>query len=320
MKGFDFQAVLEDQRLVVQPVSIETIWVNITRRCNQSCFHCHVYASPERTEQMDDVTMDQCLKILGSLDSCKNLDITGGAPELHPNFEHLVLRARELGKHVIVRHNLTVTIDGDIKNHRDKTYLPSFFSKNQIELLASLPHYTRDFTDCIRGEGVFDKSITSLRQLNAFGYGQQDTNLKLNLVCNIDGPVSHQDRTLLEASFKKELLDNYGIVFDRLFAVTNVPINRYFETLNQSDTLNAYMEGLIGSFDPGTISDLVCRYLISIGYSGYLYDCDFNQMLDLPVQSRELMTVFNFDLDLLLKRQIRLGPHCFGCTSGGGSS
>ncbi|MFC1846011.1 arsenosugar biosynthesis radical SAM (seleno)protein ArsS [Chloroflexota bacterium] len=320
MRSYDFRTVLENQQLVVQPVSIETMWVNITRRCNQSCFHCHVGASPERTEQMDDITMEQCLKTLGSLDSCKNLDITGGAPELHPNFEYLVERARELGKHVIVRHNLTVTIDGDINNHLDKTYLPSFFSANQVELLASLPHFTRDVTDCMRGEGVFDKSITSLRQLNEFGYGQQDTDLKLNMVCNIDGPVSHQGRTLLELAFKKELMDNYGIVFNRLFAVTNVPINRYLKKLNQSNKLNEYMDRLMDTFDPEAISDLVCRYLISIGYNGYLYDCDFNQMLDLSVLCPEPITVFNFDIDLLLNRQIRLGPHCFGCTSGGGSS
>ena len=320
MSVYDFYAVLESQQLTVQPVRIEALWINITRRCNQVCLHCHVDASPERTEQMNLNTMDQCLKILGSLDSCKNLDITGGAPELHPHFEYLVVKARELGKHVIVRHNLTVTIDGDVHNNLEKTYLPSFFAANQVELLVSFPYYTRDVTDGIRGEGVFDKSIASLRRLNAYGYGQPNSGLKLNLVCNHDGPVSPQDRTLLESSFRQELKDNCGIVFTRLFAVTNMPINRYLHRLNQSNTLNEYMDRLVASFDPGAIPNLVCRYIVNVDYNGRLYDCDFNQMLGLSVQCAESMTVFNFNIDLLLKRQIRLGLHCFGCTSGGGSN
>ena len=319
MRSYDFNAVIDGNCLVARPSAVETLWVNITRRCNQTCAHCHVGAAPWRTEEMDRRTIDQCLKVLGSIDSCGNLDITGGAPELHSDFEYLVVAARKLGKHVIVRHNLTV--DRDAKSdHGFETDLPSFFAENDVEILASLPYYERDITDSIRGEGVFDKSIEGLKRLNAHGYGRPNTGLDLNLVCNRDGAVSSQDVVSLEASFRQELWEEFGVVFNRLIAVTNMPINRYFLRLKESAAFSEYMDGLVSSFNRTSIDNLVCRSVISVGYDGRLYDCDFNQMLGMTAGAASATTVFNFDLQAWLQRQIRFGPHCFGCTAGGGSS
>jgi radical SAM/Cys-rich protein len=320
MSGYDFDTVLKNNRLTIKPVRVETLWLNITRRCNQSCLHCHVDASPLATEQMDPEVIENCLIVLKALDSIKNLDITGGAPELHPNFEYLVTEARQLGKHVIVRHNLTVTQDSNINGGKNCKHLPSFFADNFVELYASLPHYEEHITDSIRGKGVFDKSIKALKFLNAHGYGQPGSGLILTLVCNQDGSVSQKDRTLLESIFKQELLNKHGILFNRLFVVTNMPINRYLDQLNHSNTFTGYMDSLIASFDPASTNNLACRYLINVGYDGRLYDCDFNQMLNMPILTNDTMTVFNFDLPTLLERRIRFEPHCFGCTAGGGSS
>jgi len=316
----NFDAMLGERSPAYTPVTVETLWVSITRRCNQSCFHCHVDASPERTEQMDSHTIEACLRALRSLDCCANLDITGGAPELHPDFEYLVTQARAMGKHVVVRHNLTVTIDGDQHFGKTKAHLPSFFAHNCVELVASLPYYDRHNTDAVRGKGVFDKSIQSLQQLNACGYGQSRTGLKLDLMCNRDGAISPQDRLGLESSFRQELGNTYGITFNRLLAVTNMPINRHLRRLEQAGTLSEYTEALVSTFEPGAASNLVCRYLISVSYDGRLFDCDFNQMMDMPVELDEPMTIFNFDLGALLGRRIRFGAHCFGCTAGGGST
>ena len=320
MRGADFDAMLGEHRLASRPVTVETLWVNITRRCNQSCLHCHVDASPGRSEHMDSHTIEACLKVLGSLDCCVNLDITGGAPELHPDFEYLVARGREMGKHVIVRHNLTVTIDGDRRFGTTKAHLPAFFASNRVELVASLPYYDEHSTDAVRGKGVFDKSIKALQYLNAWGYGQPGSGLEVNLMCNRDGALSLQDRLCLESSFRQELGGRYGIMFNRLLAVTNMPINRHLRRLEQAGTLSEYTDALVSSFEPGSASNLVCRYLISVSYDGRLFDCDFNQMLDIPIQVNEPMTIFNFDLRALLERRIRFGSHCFGCTAGGGST
>jgi radical SAM/Cys-rich protein len=320
MNGNDFEAVLDSHRLTLKPVDIETLWINITRRCNQACSHCHVDSSPRRNEEMDLATIKQCLKIIGSLSSCRNLDITGGAPELNPHFEYLVTKAREMGKRVIVRHNLTITPDGDERRRTSKTHLPAFFAGNGVELLASLPHFERTVTDSTRGKGVFDKSIEALKQLNAIGYGQTDEGLILNLVSNVEGAISPEERLLLEASFKRELREEHGIVFNRLYAVTNMPVNRFLVRLKHSNGIIQYMDRLAAAFDPASIPNLACRYLVSVGYDGRLYDCDFNQMLDMPVHTSEAMTIFDFDRDVLLERRIRSGAHCFGCTAGGGSS
>jgi len=203
---------------------------------------------------------------------------------------------------------------------KTKAHLPSFFAANGVELVASLPYCDRNNTDAMRGEGVFDKSIESLQHLNACGYGQSGTGLKLDLMCNRDGAVLPQDRLGLESSFRQELGNKYGITFNRLLAVTNMPIKRHLRRLQQAGTLNEYADGLVSTFETGSTANLVCRYLISVSYDGRLFDCDFNQMLNMPIDVTEPMTIFNFDLPALLARRIRFGPHCFGCTAGGGST
>jgi radical SAM/Cys-rich protein len=314
-----FLATLEKHDLSLPPVAFETIWVNITSLCNQYCTHCHVNASPERTEQMNRTTMDLCLKMLADNESCKNLDITGGAPELNPDFRYLVDRARKLNKNVIVRHNLTVTLDGNPQTGEDKTYLPEYFANKRVKVLASLPYFEQEATDLVRGLGVFNKSIRSLRLLNEQGYGREEGELILNLVYNHHGPLSPDDRTALEAEFKKELQSRYGVYFNKLFTVTNMPINRFRAQLEKAGEYNEYMNQLRASFNKAAVEGLACHSLISIGCDGKLYDCDFNQALGMQIYNAEPMTVHNFDIKTLLNRRIRFGAHCFGCTAGGGS-
>lgn len=317
---YDFKAVLKKHDLNPSPISIGTLWVNVTRRCNQACVHCHVAASPSRTEEMSRTTIDRCLNVLASYDCLENLDITGGAPELNPHFCYFVIEARKLNRHVIVRHNLTVTADGDPGTGRKMAYLPDFFAENQVEILASLPHYSQNYTDEVRGQGVFEKSIEGIRRLNELGYGQPYTGLVLNLVYNCDGPLLPTDRVGLEERFRQELMSRYDLVFNRLFCVTNMPINRFGNRLKQSDNYVDYMDKLVSAFSPAAAMQVDCRSLVSVGYDGYLYDCDFNQMLDMKITEAEPLTIFNFDPETLLGREIRFGPHCFGCTAGGGGS
>ena len=302
----------------LSPVAIQTLWVNITRRCNQACAHCHVEASPSRTEQMSRDTIEQCLKVISELPGCENLDITGGAPELHPDFDYLVLEARKMGKQVTVRHNLTVTVDGDPSSQISKEYLPDFFAKNKVKILASLPHYDVEITDQVRGKDVFQKSIKAMRRLNSLGYGHPESGLVLNLVHNCDGPISPDERDRLEIKFKEILSNRYGLVFNSLLAVTNMPIGRFHSHLKEQNTLKEYTRKLENSFSPEYVTGLVCRYLISVGYDGSLYDCDFNQVLGIKVSGHST-EIYSFNSSELLTRKIRFGNHCFGCTAGGGS-
>jgi radical SAM/Cys-rich protein len=315
-----FQAALEERGLSLSPVSIDTLWVNITSQCNQSCAHCHIGASPKRTERMDRATMDRCLEILAANESCGTLDITGGAPELHPDFKYFVERAGKLGKKVIVRHNLTITQDGNPRTCEDMSWLPRYFAEHRIELIASLPSFEQEATDRVRGRGVFVKSLRSLRMLNGRGYGREETGLVLNLMYNHDGPLSPDDRNALEDEFRRELLSRYDIRFNRLLTVTNVPIKRFRLQLEEAGRYDEYMDRLIQCFSESATGDLACRSLVSVGFDGRLYDCDFNLALEMQIGEAEPMTVFNFDIDRLLHRTIRFGAHCFGCTAGGGSS
>jgi radical SAM/Cys-rich protein len=318
-KRYNFYEVLAKHDLKLSPISVETLWVNVTRLCNQSCRHCHVDASPLRAEQMERETVDRCLEILGQYEQIKNIDITGGAPELNPNFDYFVIEARKLNKRVVSRHNLTVIFDGNPENGEHKEYLPVFFAKHQVEILASLPHYESNYTDSMRGAGVFNKSIKGIRLLNAEGYGKEETGLILNLVYNSTGPVSPKQRVELEARFKEEL-SNYGLTFNKLYAVTNMPINRFRAQLRQSGTYEEYMNSLLKNFNPEAARGVACRSLVSVGYDGRIYDCDFNQMLGMQITNSRPLTVFDFDLDALIERKIRFAPHCFGCAAGGGGS
>jgi radical SAM/Cys-rich protein len=318
--GDHFNTVLRTYGIALQPIAIETLQVNITKLCNQACLHCHVDASPIRTEQMDLRTIDRCLELLAEHGSIKTLDLTGGAPELHPHFEYFVVRARELGKHVIVRHNLTVSLDGNPRTGESKRYLPEFFRTHRLELIASLPCYLEQNTDKQRGQGVFAKSIESITMLNAIGYGVDGTGLQLNLVYNPIGASLPPAQGTLEAEYKRELLSRFGVRFNNLYTVTNMPVHRFRDWLERSGSYDTYLTKLVDAFNPAAAEGVMCRELLSIGYDGQIYDCDFNQMLGMQITASEPQTVFNCNLGSLATRHIRFANHCFGCTAGAGSS
>jgi radical SAM/Cys-rich protein len=315
---YDFEEKLQANDIDLPPLSIETLQVNVTLKCNQACLHCHVDSSPKRTEQMSKETIDKCLEILKDNPQIKNLDITGGAPELNPHFDYLVLEAKKLGKHVMVRHNLTVTIDGDPTTKGSKMYLPKFYADNNVEVISSLPYYQEYFTDKQRGKGVFQKSINSLRMLNEVGYG--DDKLILDLVYNPVGAFLPASQHSLEADFKKELWEKYQLKFNSLYTITNMPIHRFKEWLERTDAYEDYMEKLINAFNPAAAEGVMCRSLLSVSYDGKIFDCDFNQMIDLQIFTDKPMTVFDFNYNKLVNRKIIFDSHCFGCTAGAGSS
>ncbi len=293
-------------------VNVDTLQVNVGKLCNQACKHCHVDASPIRTEIMPREIVDACLKVLRDF-RILTLDITGGAPEMIPDFRYFVKEARKTGAKIIVRHNLTVMFE------ENQTDLPEFFAANKCEVVCSLPYFLQTQTDAQRGAGVFDKSIEGLKKLNAVGYGI-DEKLVLNLVYNPVGAFLPPEQTAIEADFKRELTSRYDIVFNNLFTITNMPIARYLDWLRRSGNETSYMQKLVNAFNPATISGLMCRNLISVDWRGNLYDCDFNQMLELGIESDLPQTIFDFDLEKLKNRQIVTGNHCFGCTAGSGSS
>ena len=291
---------------------VETLQVNVGKLCNQACKHCHVDASPIRTEIMRRETIDACLDVLRKY-KIPTLDITGGAPELIPDFRYFVTEARKTGAKIIVRHNLTVMFEDG------QTDLPEFFAENAVEVVCSLPYFLQQQTDAQRGGGVFDKSIEALRRLNAVGYGINEK-LTLNLVYNPTGAFLPPEQTAIEADFRRELKTRYDISFDNLFTITNMPIARFLDWLRRSGNEESYMTKLVNAFNPATIGGLMCRNIVSVDWLGNLYDCDFNQMIELPVSTRNSQTVFNFDLEKLTNRQIVTANHCFGCTAGAGSS
>lgn len=293
--------------------NIVTLQVNVGKLCNQACKHCHVDAGPNRTEIMSRETIDKVLEAVRRF-KFEIVDITGGAPELNPEFRYLVEEARRAGSHVIVRHNFTVQFTSGMDD------LPEFFRVNRIEVIASMPYFLAQQTDAQRGKGVFDQSIEAMRRLNAIGYGVEGSDLLLNLVYNPTGAFLPPNQSAIEKDFKRELQSRYGLTFNHLYTITNMPISRFKDYLIRSGNFQSYMDKLIDSFNPGTVDGLMCRSLISVGWDGSLYDCDFNQMLDLPLQPGMPQTIGDFDLELLMKRRISTGEHCFGCTAGTGSS
>jgi radical SAM/Cys-rich protein len=319
---YDFQAQLKRHGLALPPLAIDTLQVNITKLCNQQCRHCHVDASPARREMMSAEGMAKCLEILERNPQITKLDITGGAPELHAGFDGFVERAAALGKHVMVRHNLTVQLDGHPHTRESKEYLPAFFARHRVEVISSLPYYQEYFTDAQRGAGVFAKSVEAMRRLNAVGYGADWSGLLLNLVYNPVGPYLPAPQAALEADFRRELQAKFGLRFNSLYTLTNMPINRFRLHLEKTGQLEAYMEKLLAAFNPAAAEGVMCRSLISVGHDGRIYDCDFNQMLELGAESRagKPLSIFDFDFDALLARPIRFDEHCFGCTAGAGSS
>jgi radical SAM/Cys-rich protein len=319
---YDFDASLKRQGVELPPRAVDTLQVNVTKLCNQQCRHCHVDASPARREMMSAEGIARCLEILERHPQIGTLDITGGAPELHPGFDRLVERAAALGKRVMVRHNLTVQLDRHPLTGESKEYLPAFFARHRVEVVSSLPYYQQYFTDAQRGAGVFQKSVEAMRRLNAVGYGADWSGLVLNLVYNPVGPYLPAPQAALEADYRRELKAKFGLAFNRLYTMTNMPINRFRLHLDKTGQLEAYMEKLVAAFNPAAAEGVMCRNLISVGHDGRIYDCDFNQMLELPAVGRsgKPLSIFDFDFGTVLRRRIVFGEHCFGCTAGSGSS
>lgn len=310
-----FQQNLERAGLFpLRPANIEVFQVNIGKMCNQVCKHCHVDAGPDRKEIMTRETMQQCLEALADHPSIRIVDITGGAPELNPDFRWFVKNIKALGMHIIVRCNLTIILAS--KRFYD---LPDFFKFHNVEVVSSLPFYTKDRTDRQRGNGVFEDSIKALQMLNTVGYGIPGTNLTLNLVYNPAGAFLPPDQSVLEKEFKTALAKDFGIQFNNLFTITNLPISRYLDYLLNSGNYEKYMEKLINAFNPAAAANVMCRNTISIGWDGYLYDCDFNQMLELKVKS-DKKHISHFSTSELMNREIVVSQHCYGCTAGAGSS
>lgn len=309
-----FETKLNESGLFpLHATGITVFQINVGKLCNQSCRHCHVDAGPDRTESMSRQTAEQCIQALAKTD-IPTVDITGGAPELNPNFRWLVEQARALDRHVMDRCNLSVLL---IPSQAD---LADFLATNRVEIIASLPSYRASQTDAQRGDGIFEKSIAALRLLNRLGYGQPDSGLSLNLVVNPVGAFLPPKQAAIEAQFRKELRSRHGIEFNHLYAITNMPISRFLEFLVQSGNYEGYMERLANAFNPTAATGVMCRYTLSVGWDGTLYDCDFNQMLDLPLDHGAPSHICNFDASQLHQRQIVTRNHCYGCTAGPGSS
>lgn len=297
----------------LRAAGVETLQVNVGKLCNQTCRHCHVDAGPTRTEIMTRETAEFVVNVIERY-NIPNLDITGGAPELNPNFDYLVMEARALGRRVIDRCNLTVFfVEG-------KQYLPEFLRDHQVEITASLPCYLEKNVEAQRGKGVFSKSTDALRWLNRLGYGHAGTGLVLNLVYNPIGPSLPPPQQPLEDDYRRHLGEEYGVIFNHLYTLTNMPISRFLLDLTRQGAQERYLDLLVEKFNPATVEGLMCRSLVSVGWDGTLYDCDFNQMLEMPVNHGLPNHLRDFDTFLLARREIRTGAHCFGCTAGTGSS
>lgn len=312
MIGFE-EKLAQICRWPLRAAGIETLQVNVGKLCNQTCRHCHVDAGPTRTEIMTRETAELVIEVLRRYD-IPNVDITGGAPELNSEFDYLVREARALGRRVMDRSNLTVFfVEG-------KGYLPEFLRDHQVEVIASLPCYLEKNVDAQRGKGVFSKSIEALQWLNRLGYGRPGTGLVVNLVYNPIGPSLPPPQKELEDAYRRELSERFGIVFNKLYTITNMPISRFRVDLVRHGNYDGYMELLVQKFNPATVEGVMCRTLVSVGWDGTLYDCDFNQMLEMPVDHGLPRHLRDFDAFVLARREIRMGAHCFGCTAGSGSS
>jgi radical SAM/Cys-rich protein len=288
--------------------------INVGKLCNQTCNHCHVEAGPRRTEVMGEALVERLIA-LAAASRVDTVDLTGGAPEMNPHFRRLVSGMAALGKRVLVRCNLTIVQEPGYG------WLPEFYAAHRVQLICSLPCYTPANVNKQRGSGVFERSIAALRRLNALGYGTGDAALRLDLVYNPLGPVLPGDQAGLEADYKRELGQHCGVRFDRLLTLANLPIGRFGRALEQRQELEPYLRLLEASFNPATVPHLMCRNTLSVGWDGQLFDCDFNQMLELPLGGGA-PGLFDpgFSLDDLLDVPLRTGPHCLGCTAGSGSS
>ncbi len=299
----------------LKPTQIETFQINVGKMCNQVCKHCHVDAGPDRKEIMTQETMQQCVDIVAK-HKFKTLDLTGGAPEMNNNFRWFIesIRAVDQEINIIVRCNLTIILANPKYND-----LPDFFKKHRLEVVSSLPATSASRTDSQRGNGVFDDSIKALQMLNTVGYGIEGSGLMLNLVYNPSGAFLPSSQESLEKEFKRVLKNKFDIDFNHLFAITNLPVSRFLDYLIVSGNFGEYMTKLVEAYNPMAAESVMCRNTLSIGWDGYLYDCDFNQMLELKVKATS-QHIKDFDLEELTNRNIIINQHCFGCTAGAGSS
>ncbi len=306
----DFGGALAAHGVALRRTRTTTLQINVGKICNQACHHCHVEAGPKRTETMSRAVAERVIELLAASPDVTTLDITGGAPELNAQFRWLVDQARALGRHVIDRCNLTILFEPGMAD------LAEFLAARDVEIIASLPCYSERNVDEQRGTGVFDRSITALRALNALGYGTGAH--ALNLVYNPNGAFLPPAQAALETTYKTELARGFGVAFDQLFTITNLPIARYADYLDDHGKYDAYMSLLVTHLNLATVPGLMCRSLVSVGWDGRVYDCDFNQMLELPLAAAR--TIFDLDSLALDDQPIATGSHCFGCTAGSGSS
>ena len=298
---------------LLKATEIEIFQVNLGKMCNQVCKHCHVDAGPDRKEIMTKETMRDCLDILNA-HYIPTVDLTGGAPEMNPNFKWFVDAVKKLDRHVIVRSNLTILESNGFEDYAE------FMANHKVEIVSSLPYYKKSFTDKQRGDGVFDKSIAAMKKLNALGYGKEDAELKFHLVYNPVGAYLPPSQSELEQDYKRELKNNFDIDFNNLYTITNMPISRFLDYLIQSGNYESYMQKLVDSFNPVAASNVMCKFTISVGWDGQLYDCDFNQMLELNMDHGAPPHIKDFDIEKIRNRRIVTGQHCYGCTAGAGSS
>jgi radical SAM/Cys-rich protein len=306
--------IAETGHFPLRPKKLEILQINLGYMCNQVCDHCHVDAGPDRKEIMTRDTMMQCLEVIKNT-GAHTLDLTGGAPEMNPDFRWFVEEASKAGiADFIVRSNLTI-----IRANKKNYDLPDFFKKHNVHVVSSMPHWTRGKTDKQRGDGVFDKSIKALQELNAVGYGMPGSSLRLDLVYNPSGAFLPVDQETMERDFKKALKEDFDIQFHSLFAITNLPIARFLDYLIASDNYEDYMTSLVEAYNPAAVENVMCTNTISISWEGWLYDCDFNQMLELKVDSK-VKHLKDYNEDLLNDRNIIISQHCYGCTAGAGSS
>ena len=315
--GGDFEKALTASGWsTFQPAKLDIFQINIGKLCNMTCRHCHVDSGPDRTkENMDRETVDACLAALDQTEAT-TVDLTGGAPEMNPHFRYLVDECVKRGKHVIDRCNLTVLL---LPGRGD---LPEWFAERGVEVVCSLPHYRKRNTDSQRGDGTYEKSIEALKLLNGAGYGKGDPKRMLTLMSNPVGAFLAGNQDKAEQEWKRGLERNHGVSFDRLIALNNMPISRYLEWLEETDNLQGYMETLVNAFNPATIDGLMCRNTLSIAWDGRIFDCDFNQMLDMEAQYPDgrPLNIRDFEPEAFAQRQILTDRHCFGCTAGAGSS
>ncbi|MCA9036042.1 MAG: arsenosugar biosynthesis radical SAM protein ArsS [Planctomycetaceae bacterium] len=310
----EFQSTLEIHSVpALRRSTLRTLQVNVGKLCNQTCRHCHVDAGPDRRELMSKEVFEHCLRVIDE-GSIETVDLTGGAPEMNPHFEWFVSEVRSRNCRVTDRCNLTIlTAPG-------YTHLPEFLAQHEVEVVASLPCYLEENCDTQRGEGVFQKSVQALQILNRMGYAADPGNLTLSLVYNPVGAILPPDQRKLEQSYRQQLKDRYDIRFNHLYAITNMPISRFLDDLLTSGRYEHYMQLLVNSFNPDALEELMCRTTLSVDWQGYLFDCDFNQMLDLPISTASGMHIREYKANLLSDQPISVGRHCYGCTAGAGSS